>query len=542
MAPSARRTRLANSPHPRAPHPRLLTGYPKGHFLVPRGHFLVPRGHFLKGTLPRPEGKLVLPKGQLVLPKESSLVPKGTPRPEGKLLAPKERSSPRRETPCPEGKTRPPEGKLPRPAGKLLAPKGNSLSRREDSSSRRKAPSSRREAPRPEGKLLVPKGRLVPPKESSLAPKGTLRPEGKLLAPKERSSPRREAPRPAGKLLVPQGSSSSRREAPRPAGKLLVSSRTLAWHSASPTRFTCWTERRLSSTALLRRWNPIWKSSNIIWGLAERLRMRAVVLHAVGMPFELEEPPVPRPRPDEALIKIRACGAGLTVHHAKARTSPATLPVIMGHGIAGEVVEVGSEIDGVAVGDRVTPHFYLFCGRCRYCTTMREPLCENTGGYIGRQRDGGYAEYVALPARNLVKIPSDLPYDAHREEVAVICDAIATPYKVIRRARVRPLEDVLVIGAAGGVGIHVFQLARFAGGRVLAADRGEARLAAAKDAGADECIDALAGSVDAQARQLTDGWSWRRRGRGLRRDSRYFIGRLGRACTGRAAGHPRRPS
>src|ERR1051326_2510673 len=117
MAPSARRTRLANSPHPRAPHPRLLTGYPKGHFLVPRGHFLVPRGHFLKGTLPRPEGKLVLPKGQLVLPKESSLVPKGTPRPEGTLLAPQGSSSSRREA--------------PRPAGKLLVPQGSSSSRAE---------------------------------------------------------------------------------------------------------------------------------------------------------------------------------------------------------------------------------------------------------------------------------------------------------------------------------------------------------------------------------------------------------------------------
>ena len=233
--------------------------------------------------------------------------------------------------------------------------------------------------------------------------------------------------------------------------------------------------------------------------------MRAMVLHAVGAAFELEERPIPRPGPEEALIKVRACGAGLTVHHAKVGTSPARLPVIMGHEIAGEVVEIGSAVNGVAVGDQVTPHFYLFCGRCRYCLTMREPLCENTGGYIGRQCDGGYAEYVALPARNLVRIPAELPYEEHPEEVAVICDAIATPYKVNRRARIKPLEDVLVIGAAGGVGIHMVQLARFAGARVLAADRGEAKLAAAHAAGAHETIDALAGSIDARARTLTDG-------------------------------------
>lgn len=233
--------------------------------------------------------------------------------------------------------------------------------------------------------------------------------------------------------------------------------------------------------------------------------MRAMVLHTVGAAYELEERPVPRPRADEALIKVRACGAGLTVHHAKVGTSPARLPVIMGHEIAGEVVELGSAVHNVAVGDRVTPHFYLFCGDCRYCLTMREPLCENTRGYIGRQCDGGYADYVALPARNLIKLPATLPYDAHPEEVAVICDAIATPYKVTRRARIRPLEDVLVIGAAGGVGIHMVQLARYVGARVLAADRGEQKLAAAREAGADEVVDALSGSIEEQARRLTDG-------------------------------------
>src|SRR5438105_13949412 len=170
--------------------------------------------------------------------------------------------------------------------------------------------------------------------------------------------------------------------------------------------------------------------------------MRAMVLHAVGAAFELEERAIPRPRPEEALIKVRAGGAGVTVHHAEVGTSPATLPVIMGHEIAGEIVALGSAVQGLEIGDRVTPHFYLFCGRCRYCLTMREPLCENFGGYIGRQVDGGYAEYVALPARNWIKIPAELPFAERPGEVAVICDAIATPYKVNRRAQIRPLEDV----------------------------------------------------------------------------------------------------
>lgn len=230
-----------------------------------------------------------------------------------------------------------------------------------------------------------------------------------------------------------------------------------------------------------------------------------MVLHQQGGAFELEERPIPRPGPDEALVKIRACGAGLTVHHAKVGTSPATVPVIMGHEIAGEIVELGGPDARLAPGDRVTPHFYLFCGSCRYCLTMREPLCENTRGYVGRQSDGGYAEYVALPRRNLIRIPDALPYDVHPEQVAVICDAIATPYKVVRRARIRPAEDVLVIGAAGGVGVHMVQMAHFAGARVIAADRGAEKLAFARAAGAHDGIDASAVAIDEAARELTHG-------------------------------------
>jgi propanol-preferring alcohol dehydrogenase len=233
--------------------------------------------------------------------------------------------------------------------------------------------------------------------------------------------------------------------------------------------------------------------------------MRAIVLHAPNAAFELEERPVPKPGPNDLLVRVRSCGAGLTVHHAKVGNAPSRLPVIPGHEIAGEVVEVGLAVEGFQVGDRVTPHFYLFCGRCRYCLTLREPLCENTGGYIGRQVDGGYAEFVALPARNWIKIPPELPYDDRPAEVAIICDAIATPYKVNRRANVKPLEDVLVIGAGGGVGIHMVQLARLAGARVLAADLGDEKLAAARDAGASEVVDALAGPIEPRARELTDG-------------------------------------
>jgi propanol-preferring alcohol dehydrogenase len=101
----------------------------------------------------------------------------------------------------------------------------------------------------------------------------------------------------------------------------------------------------------------------------------------------------------------------------------------------------------------VTTYFYLNCGHCRWCLTNLEPLCENSGGQIGLECDGAYAEYVKLPAQNFIKLPDGLDYKKHPAEIGVVTDALATPYKVLRRARVKAGETVAVIGAGGGLGI-----------------------------------------------------------------------------------------
>jgi propanol-preferring alcohol dehydrogenase len=233
--------------------------------------------------------------------------------------------------------------------------------------------------------------------------------------------------------------------------------------------------------------------------------MKAMRLHSVGGSLELEELPKPKPGPREALVKIRACGAGLTIHHAITGNSPVNLPVVLGHEVAAEVVELGPEAEGLAIGDRVTAYFYLFCGRCRFCLTRREPLCENLGGYIGRQIDGGYAEDMVAPDRNFIQLPEGLPYDEDPAAVAVICDAIATPYKITRRARLQPLETIAIFGAAGGVGIHLVQIARMLGARVIGIDLGDKKLAAASDAGAHELIDASTENPTEGIKRLTGG-------------------------------------
>jgi D-arabinose 1-dehydrogenase-like Zn-dependent alcohol dehydrogenase len=231
--------------------------------------------------------------------------------------------------------------------------------------------------------------------------------------------------------------------------------------------------------------------------------MRAMVLEQFGAPLKLKDMPMPKIGPNDALIKVRVCGAGLTVVIMIATPGRIkSYPRIPGHEIAGEVVDVGSEVRTFKVGSRVTNHYYLTCGNCRYCRSGRETLCENFRGNVGNGCDGGYAEYVALPERNLVHIPdgvTDL-------EAAVASDAIATPYHACHaEAQVRPGDNVLITGAGGGVGIHMVQMARLCGGRVIAAEVGEEKMELARSMGAEEVIDARRGELVKQVKALTDG-------------------------------------
>jgi len=231
--------------------------------------------------------------------------------------------------------------------------------------------------------------------------------------------------------------------------------------------------------------------------------MKAMVLHGLGQPLRLEDVPVPKIGPGEALLRVRAVGVGLTVVIMTAVPGRVTsFPRIPGHEVAGEVVEVGSEVTNVRVGDRVTCHFYLTCHACQYCRSGRETLCTAFRGNVGMACDGAYAEYMAIAAANLVRIPDGVS----DVEAAVAADAICTPYHACREeARVGPSDRVLVVGAGGGVGIHMVQMARLCGGWVVGADVDDAKLAAAKEYGADAVVDGRAGDLAAQVLAATDG-------------------------------------
>src|SRR5438105_4410673 len=194
-------------------------------------------------------------------------------------------------------------------------------------------------------------------------------------------------------------------------------------------------------------------------------------IHQWGGEVRIEEVRDPRPGEDEVLVSVAACGVGLTVLNCirgDLGDDPDDLPRVPGHELVGTIVQTGPGVEPSRRGELVTAHFYLFCGRCPRCLAAREPICENLRGWVGVDRDGGYAELVALPARNAVALPAGLdPVLA-----TTVADAIATPVHVCGRAGVRPGERLAVVAAGGGVGVHMVQVARVYGAEVVGLDVG----------------------------------------------------------------------
>jgi propanol-preferring alcohol dehydrogenase len=233
--------------------------------------------------------------------------------------------------------------------------------------------------------------------------------------------------------------------------------------------------------------------------------MKALMLRGPKLPFEMVDAPDPVAGPGEAVARVLTCGSGLTIQHTKAGRVPGDFPLIIGHEITGEIVGVGPGVRGLAVGDPVTAYYYLCCGHCRWCLSGFEPLCDHPGGNVGRNCHGGYAEYIKLPAHIFIKLPPGLDYRKYPAEIGVVTDALATPYKVLRRARIKAGETVAVFGAGGGLGIHQLMMAKWAKARVIAVDVARNKFDACRKAGADEVVDASAGNAVQALLDLTKG-------------------------------------
>ncbi|MCS7236409.1 MAG: alcohol dehydrogenase catalytic domain-containing protein [Armatimonadota bacterium] len=231
--------------------------------------------------------------------------------------------------------------------------------------------------------------------------------------------------------------------------------------------------------------------------------VRALVLREHGYELWWEEVPTPVPGRGEVLVRVEACGVGLTVLNymsGVSRVHAEKLPRVPGHEFVGTVVACGPEVDGSLQGQRVMAYFYLSCGSCEFCRLAHEPLCRRLRGQVGVASDGGFAEYATLPAFNALPVPEGVDPIA----ATVIPDAVSTPFHVCRRAAVGARDVAVVVGAAGGVGIHMVQMLRAFGARVVGVDRGEGKLQTLRSMGF-HAVDAGHEGWTEQVREVAGG-------------------------------------
>lgn len=208
--------------------------------------------------------------------------------------------------------------------------------------------------------------------------------------------------------------------------------------------------------------------------------MRAVVIANYGGSLQATRRPLPRPGHGEVLVRVRASGLCSTdLHLLSGRQPLGDLPRIVGHELAGDVVELGDGVTQWRTGERVTAAIDVTCGHCRHCLGGATQLCRAMQR-IGFERDGGHADYVAVPAANLVALPDEMAYEA----AAILPDAVACMYhSLIHQGGVGLGQRILILGV-GGLGIHGVQIARSAGAAVLATSRQPQRVALAERYGA----------------------------------------------------------
>ena len=220
--------------------------------------------------------------------------------------------------------------------------------------------------------------------------------------------------------------------------------------------------------------------------------MRALVKAKAEPGIWLQNVPEPRVGPNDVLIRVHKtsiCGTDLHIE-AWDEWASATIPVPMpvGHEYMGVVAEVGSEVEGLEIGQRVSGEGHVVCGRCRNCQAGRRHLCINTIG-VGVNRPGAFAEYVAIPGTNVQPIPDDIP-----DDVGAILDPLGNAVHTALHFDLVG-EDVLVTGA-GPIGMMAVAIARHVGARyIVVTDVNEYRLGLAEQMGADRELNPLHDSL-----------------------------------------------
>lgn len=226
--------------------------------------------------------------------------------------------------------------------------------------------------------------------------------------------------------------------------------------------------------------------------------MKAIRMYA-PRDLRLEQVPIPEIKDNEALVQIMAvgiCGSDIPrINRYGAHISP----IIPGHEFSGVIVETGKGINDFKAGDRVTVPPILPCFACEFCEQGHYSLCRNYK-YFGSRNDGAFAQYIAVPETNLLKIADNVSYEA-----AATTDPLANALHAIRRGGFKDGDKVCVFGA-GAIGLYAIQYMKAKGAQVVAAvDVDERKLDSARNCGADFTIDGRATNAAEQVIRVTDG-------------------------------------
>ncbi len=232
--------------------------------------------------------------------------------------------------------------------------------------------------------------------------------------------------------------------------------------------------------------------------------MKAVTFTRFGGPEVLEygDRPEPAIAPDEALVRVRACGINhldLWVRAGLPGLDP-EMPHVLGNDVVGEIAAVGAAVNDLAVGAKTFVLPTLSCGVCPACMEGGDNVCR-AYDVLGRRRNGGYAEYVSVPAANCLPYPERLSWE---QAAAMPLVFLTAWHMLVGRANVRPGEDVLVMGGGSGVGTAAIQIARLLGARtVIATASGADKAERCRALGAHATIDHAAEDVAKRVRELT---------------------------------------
>ena len=208
--------------------------------------------------------------------------------------------------------------------------------------------------------------------------------------------------------------------------------------------------------------------------------MKAIRFIGIKQPLQMQEIPIPEIGERDILVKVKAAGICHSDAHYRAGISPVRpIPLTLGHEVAGIVEKIGAQVSSVKIGDRVALHYNISCGDCYHCSTGNDQFCEKVL-MLGHYTNGGYAEYISVPARNAIPLPDEIPF----EQGATLMCASATAFHALRKSRLKGGERVAIFGV-GGLGQSAVQLAKAFGAiEVYAVDINEDKLHLAKQYGA----------------------------------------------------------